>query len=116
MPEDDYSHVKVIKNKWPEWISVQNGCFTRHWVFEFEAPLDVDRISSKGLSETHLAVDATVGASPTELKLTTTTNQNPRSDEIFYFAFYRLFRRLEMELGKLKSIQGQPRDEWRPFR
>lgn len=116
MKNDDYSRAPIIKNPWPEWIPVRGGGLARHWTFEFDAPVSNDSISSEGLDEPDLQVRVERGASATTLVLTTTTHANASSDESFFFAFYRLFERLESKFGRLKTIQGQARDLWRPFR
>lgn len=116
MKSDDYSGAPIIKNPWPEWMPVEGGGLARQWMFEFDSPVPDDSISSDGLDESDLQVSVERGASETMLILTTTTQANAWSDEGFFFAFYRLFERLESKFGRLKTIQGQARDLWRPFR
>lgn len=100
----------------PSGMPVEGGGSARRWTFDFAKPVPDDLISATGLDEPDLHVTVERGASETALFLTTTTHGSPFSDEGFFFAFYRLFERLESKFGRLKSIQGQPRDLWRPFR
>jgi hypothetical protein len=113
MSDDDYSQVPIIKNRWPEWNATPDGGFERMWVFLFEAPLE--DIAGADLDGDGLS--ATVSRlGPNELRLIARTQQNPMADRIFFDAFFSLFRRLEERFGRLKEIQGQPRNLWRPFR
>jgi hypothetical protein len=116
MNNDNYNSTVFIKNSWPEWRPVGGGGWARQWTFEFETAVPDELISSVSLSEPDLEVSVEPGASPVELSVTTTTHANAWSDDIFFFVFYRLFERLEAKFGRLRAIQGQPRDLWRPFR
>src|SRR5262249_34335241 len=104
------------KNTWPEWIPREGGAWERRWCFEFESSVPADHVSSEGMSEPELEVVVEPAASPHRLTVTTTTRANAWSDDVFFFAAYRLFERLERRFGRLKTIHGQPRALWRPFR
>jgi len=116
MKNDDYSGTPIIKNPWPEWTPLEAGAFARRWKFEFERPPQEELISADGLDDAELQIALTRGDSRAELIATTTTKGNAWSDAIFFTAFYRLFERLEARFGRLRTIQGQARDQWRPFR
>ncbi len=112
-----YDDEPVIKNAWPDWTPVAGGAHERRWTFEFEQPLDDAQIASAQLDAPNVKVTMQRReASKTILDLMATTDGNAWSDEIFFYAFYALFERLEQAFGRLKTIQGQPRDLWRPFR
>lgn len=112
----DYSDDPIIKNPWPKWEPIDGGGWSRRWVFEFEQFIIDEPISSHGLGDSNINVLVIRGQTPTELIVTATTLANIWSDEIFYRAFFHLFLQLQMRFGRLKSIQGQPRSLWRPFR
>jgi hypothetical protein len=112
----DYTDESFIKNPWPKWEPTDGGGWSRHWVFEFEQIIMDESVSSNGLGDSNITVLAMRGRTPSELIVTATTSANIWSDEIFYRAFFHLFEKLEMRFGRLKSIQGQPRFLWRPFR
>jgi hypothetical protein len=117
MEQDDYQGQKIIKNAWPEWVPVDEGEVVRHWRIEFEREQDQTAIAlSECLGEPELVVTVKQGATPTELHVMASTRGNPWSDELFFFAFYRLFERLESRFGRIRTIQGQSRNQWRPFR
>jgi len=114
---ESYHRDNVIKNKWPDWIPAEQGVMERRWQIEFEAPLDGQEFaSSGGLGESELEVLVTQGARSSELDVVTKTRGNAWSDELFFFAAYRLFERLEAKFGRIRTIQGQGREQWRPFR
>ena len=115
MSDNDYSTASVIRNPWPSWAPAGTNAFARHWIFEFEDPISLP-VSPDGLSDSDLQVTAERGESPHLLLATTVTTANAWSDAIFFDAFYRLFERLEAHFGRLRSIQGQAREQWRPFR
>jgi hypothetical protein len=110
----DYSKVDFIKNTWPKWVPSPRGGWQREWSLEFEH--DVDIYSTAGLSDYELEATAELGPTKRDITLTTRTTLDPMSDEIFFTAAFRLFLRIEERCGRLKSIQGQPRELWRPFR
>lgn len=116
MTEEDYSGVVLVKNAWPEWRPVGDGAFVRRWKFELERALQEDFLIPDDLGDDDIEVTVSTGERDTELIATTATRQNAWSDQVFFFAFHRLFERMEERFGRLKSIQGQPRDEWPPFR
>jgi len=116
MSKNDYSDARLVKNPWPAWAPVEGGGFARHWVFEFERPPPDDAVSPEGLGEPDLEVTLERGARPSELAVATTTRANAFSDEVFFAMAFRLFERLESKFGRVRTIQGQPRDQWRPFR
>lgn len=115
MTKYDYSDEHFIKNCWPEWKRAGDG-YLRVWRFEFERELDADRISNDGLGDEDLQVAVQLGESSSVLIAETWTVENPFSDSIFFVAFWRLFQRIEARFGRLKTIQGQARESWRPFR
>lgn len=113
MSDDDYTSAAVIKNRWPAWIKQPDGSHQRVWHFQFEET--ISPINNRSLDEPDIVVSVThVG--PTSLLVTTTTHANAFSDEIFFFAAFRLFKTLEETYGRLKSIEGEERKRWRPFR
>jgi len=112
---NDYSGIPLVKNDWPEWVREEGGVVGRKWRFEFEQPLP-DRVSDSALGDDVLKVQIARGGSSHELVITTTTAENAWSDEVFFIATFRLFQRLEATFGRLKTIQGQARNMWRPFR
>jgi hypothetical protein len=115
MSEFDYSSIKVIKNPWPEWKWV-DGEWQRCWHFEFEHDISPSSMVSDGLSEEELSVHVVAAESPTKLVVTTTTRGLRLSDELFFYATYRLFAKLEERFGKILTIEGQERALWRPYR
>jgi hypothetical protein len=117
MEKDDYRGERIIKNVWPEWVALEGGGLARRWQIELEMPPREEAIASpEDLGESDLEVEVTHGATPTQLHVTTSTRGNAWSDELFLFAAYRLFERLEAKFGRIRTIQGQERNLWRPFR
>ncbi len=113
MSDDDYKSASVIKNRWPPWIPQPDGSHQRTWHFRFE--------ESVSPTDQHLLDEPDISASithpaPDSLVITTTTRGNAFSDELFFFASFRLFVKLEELYGRLKSIEGEDRSLWRPFR
>ncbi len=115
MTDDDYSNAEVIKNPWPTWVSMADGSWQRQWIFELERPVSDGSLEGR-LRLPSLAVQAVRLKSPNELEMTVSTTDNPWSDAIFFTAMYRLFQGVEEAFGQIKSIQGQPRNMWRPYR
>lgn len=116
MSTDGYDHAPIILNPWPSWIGGPDGSWVRHWAFEFVMPVSNALLSSATLDQPHLRVEVARGATPSELRLVATTRANAWSDEIFFFEFYALFQRLEELFGPIRTIEGQARNLWRPFR
>jgi hypothetical protein len=50
------------------------------------------------------------------VSLTTSTRENPMSDEFFFFAAYRALLEVDELLGKIAMIEGLPRNAYQPFR
>jgi len=114
MSEPSYRGEKIIKNHWPNWMPLENGQFARHWTFEFEGCLPEN--TDAELSDADISVRLSRGGTPNQLLATTSTSGNAWSDAVFFTTFYRFLERLEARFGRLRSIQGQARDEWPPFR
>ncbi|MDC0723642.1 hypothetical protein [Nannocystis bainbridge] len=116
MSTDGYDSAPIILNPWPDWIGGPDGSWARHWTFEFEMPVADAVLSSAKLDQPRLHIELARGATPKELRLVATTRANAWSDEVFFFEFYTLFQRLEDLFGPIRTIEGQARDLWRPFR
>ncbi len=113
--DTDYSGTPIIKNQWPKWVDLGNGHWERRWRFRFEIDI-VDIPSSEQFDYPRTMVSLAEGADPRELLTTVRTQGNPFSDDLFFIHSYVLFQQLEHMIGKLSTIQGQPRELWRPFR
>jgi hypothetical protein len=113
--EDDYGGHKIIKNDWPKWVPTDDGGWRRDWHFEFESPVAVESLAAQ-LDEPGLAVSVSRTSSASVLDIAVTTHGNPKTDDTFFFAMYRLFKRVEEMFGPIRTIQGQAREMWRPFR
>jgi len=68
------------------------------------------------LSETGIDVTAVLRADGRTIQLTTTTRLHALGDEVFVIAAYRMLRKIDTDIGRIETIQGQPRDRWQPFR
>jgi len=114
---DELSRYPIIINPWPEWQALADGAHRRTFRFELEQAIapatNLDEVLREG---DVLDVHAQRGDAPYVLMVETTTRDNARSDELFFFAFYRLFVRIEERVGRILTIEGQARALWRPFR
>jgi hypothetical protein len=115
MTKADYSNENIIKNNWPEWQEITPGRWLREWEMELERHAN-DGEATFALGQRPIYVTVVPGPAPTQLAVRVVTEAEPLSDEIFFYAMYEMFREIEHRFGKLKTMQGQPCDLWRPFR
>lgn len=81
----------------------------------FVAPVTAQALATVDVDPPDLTVRLARGPAPRELRLVATTCANPRSDAVF-FQFHGLFVHLEQVFGRIETIEGQPRQQWRPLR
>lgn len=115
MSEDDYTRW-VKPTRWGEVVQLPDGHWRTTWTIELESPTSVD------LAEiTAMAADAEAGFTPrlslqgtAELLVTIDTTRWGLEDD-YYGLTYRLFKLIDAELGRIRFIQGSPREWWSPF-
>jgi hypothetical protein len=114
---DDYSANELRPVAFPRWQRGSDGVWARDWTIRLTRPIDDDgRAKLHTLSDDSVSVDAVIADDGQSLRLRTTTTGEAQSDEIFFWAAYRMLRRLNDEIGDIELIQGQPRVWWQPFR
>lgn len=112
-----YNAQGLVYNPWPPLEHLSDGRWQRVWRIRLTGPvpcgLQLDVLSAH-MSET----DCMVSVQPIgerELTVTVLTKEHGWSD-VFYFATYRMFAKIDECIGTIESIEGQPRDMWRPWR
>lgn len=116
MSKDDYAAwVKPIR--WGEVAQLPDGHWQTTWNIEMET------LDAAGLDEVAaMAADAEAGftprlSAPGPMELLVTVDTTRWGMEVDYYGLtYRLFKLIDERLGRIRLIQGTPR-EWRnPFR
>jgi hypothetical protein len=113
MTKEKYTSDGLIRNNWPRWVQREDGAWFREWTISLKE-IPHAEVDSVQLGEEN--IDVSVAVDGPVLHLVTMTNENPWTDEMFFVATVRLFRRVERAFGEIDLIQGQPRSMWRPFR
>ncbi len=109
-----HSTVKFT-NHLPEWEPSPEGGWQRHWHFEFEAPVPRP-LGQYDLDDGELIISLEPGPTSYSLVVVTRTEGNRWSDDNYLLSAYRLFPNLERHFGRIREIEGLPRDTWRPIR
>jgi hypothetical protein len=111
-----YSAESIIPVRWPPLVRLASGAWQRVWHVIF-CNKSVDsatlRDASVLLSKEQFSV-AVVSTGPGAVSVTVQTEEDGASDEIF-LANYRMLARLEEIVGEIELIEGQPRNQWRPW-
>jgi hypothetical protein len=130
-----YGLSNITINPWPQVERLPDGTWRRVWRFvlgEDIAPgVELDALSSsigEQIVADLRAVDPRLSdikrddlsvclqrIAPCEITATVLTRQDGWSDE-FYFATYQLFKYVDERVGTIDTIEGQPKDAWRPWR
>lgn len=114
---ENYRGDQILRVAVPQWNRTSDGQWSREWALRLvDAPSADARRKLSELSEDGIRVVAEFEDDGRTIRLRTTTDRNAHSDEIFFAAAYRMLRRVDEEVGRIESIQGQPRDWWQPFR
>lgn len=116
MSVDDYARwIRPVR--WGALVQLSEGHWRTTWEIELEA-LDVT-----GLDEVASgAADAEAGFTPRlsargSVDLLVTVDTTRWAMELDYYDLtYRLFKVIDARLGRIRRIQGTPREWWRPFR
>jgi hypothetical protein len=114
---DQYSGEGLVLNTWPQLEPTKDGRWRRVWTIMFAADLPpqlpLEEVSA-GLCEADFSVRLKqIGRR--EILATVLTQEWGWADH-FYFASYRMLKAIEEKIGMIDTIQGQPRDLWRPWR
>ncbi len=111
----DASSIKPIR--WGEVRELPSGAWEAMWTIELET-LDSSQVQEVADS----AVNAEAGFSPTLTQVGSTTiamaiETTRWSKELDYFELtYRLLTLIDSSIGKIRLVNGTPRDWWQPFR
>lgn len=112
---NEYSTESVVRTRFPSWHQAADGTWSRTWHLVMEKAFAEKLGHEFDLSGEYdialLRVDSENSAS-----LITSTREDPMSDELFYFAAYRLLIAIDERIGKIATIEGLPRDAYQPFR
>lgn len=113
----DYSPATVNTVQFAPWVLGVDGRMSRTWEVRLAATPERD-VRSWRLNEPGLEVRVAQSSAedPRVLAVTTVSLGDHLSDEIFYFATYRLFAAIDRELAPISAINGSPRNVWYPFR
>ena len=115
MPE--YNAKNLIYNRWAPLKHLPGGHWQRTWSLllkeEVRSQISLEKVSIE-LSEEGFKVVLTQNA-PKRLTATVTTVEDGWDDR-FFFATYRMFKRIDEKIGTIETIEDQPRDLWRPWR
>lgn len=112
-----YRSDQILRVAVPQWHRANDGRWTRDWSVRLaDRPNAEARRNLHDLSEEGIQVVAEVDNDGHTLHLRTTTDRDAFSDEIYFVAAYRMLRRIDENVGRIESIQGQPREWWQPFR
>lgn len=116
MPEHDYAAwLKPIR--WGDLAQLPDGHWLTSWVIELES-LDLTNLAEVAARATDPAAGFTPTLAPQgEANLLVTIETSRWGMEVDYYGLtYRLFTLIDSQLGRIRFIQGTPR-EWRnPFR
>ena len=114
---EDYDATWIKPIRWGERVQLPDGHWRTTWT------IDMETLDMAGLGDVaSLAADAEAGftprlraTGPVELLVTVdTTRWGMELD--YYDLTYRLFKRIDARLGRIRLIQGTPREWWKPFR
>lgn len=103
----------IFEVAYPEWHEGSDGYWTREWNIVLAVPTALPIVD---LSDGEIEASTTLDASGRTLTVTTRTKGNVSSDENFILAAWRMLERIDTEVGRIRTIQRQPRWWWQPFR
>ena len=113
----EYSADDIKPIRWGELFQVSPSCWQTLWTIDLEL-VDVSRLDEVASAsyepvagfqaELTLQGPLTIGVS------IETTRWGMELD--YYGLTYRLFRLIDSRIGRIRLIQGTPRDWWQPFR
>jgi hypothetical protein len=116
-PLDHYDASMVYPIQWGKLAQLPDGHWQTTWELELEA-LAVDRLDRVAAA----AADPAAGFSATltthgqnRLVLALDTVRWGMEDD-YYALTYRAFGLIDAQVGRIRTIQGCPRDWYRPFR
>jgi len=130
-----YSVSAITTNRWPQVKQLANGTWERVWHLvlteniprseelstlslhigkQIVADLRAADPRLSGIEQDDVVVHLCRMA-PREIAAIVLTKQDGWSDE-YYLATYRLFEYVDEKIGAIDTIEGQPRDSWRPWR
>jgi len=130
-----YSLSDITINPWPQVQRLTDGTWERVWRFVLteDVPPRVELTSLSSTISERIIADVRAAdqrlsdigqhdlvvclrrIAPCEITATVLTRQDGWSDE-FYYATYRLFTYVDECVETIDTIEGQPRDSWRPWR
>ncbi|MBN8612653.1 MAG: hypothetical protein J0L92_18810 [Deltaproteobacteria bacterium] len=115
--EKAYASSEIRRVTFPAWAPGPDGLMHRTWHLVLRDPPS-ERVETWRAAEPSLQVrvDVVAGGDGRRLDVVTTALAEPMSDEVFYWATYRVFVAIDHELDHVEEIQGSPRDSWFPFR
>lgn len=101
----------------PEWRQETSGEWSRVWNIRFSGPIkQTAEEVLQCLREPQIRFDVQIDSDKSGMSLTTVTVADPLSAEMFLLAPYRVLRFIDTSIGRIESVQGQPRDWWTPFK
>ena len=113
----EYNAKRLVHNCRAPLKQLPNGHWQRTWHLSFSeklpSHLSLEKVSTE-LSESDFFITLTQEG-PKRLNATVTTLDDGWDDH-FFFATYRLFKRIDAKIGTIETIEGQDRDLWRPWR
>ena len=114
---DNYDGGLLFKPAFPTWIQESSSLSSRLWM------LVLERTPSAGWKEAiaqlgvpGLETSGSLDPDGVTLRVRAATTLNPMDDEVFYGAAYSMLRAIDQKIGRIRTIQGQPRNRWQPFR
>jgi hypothetical protein len=109
----DYNSDEIHRTAVPPWVKIRGrDAWKRDWLIELiSAPPQARAEELSGLSGD--GIDVVCKLDGSTLKITTTTELNPRNDETFFVAPARMLQTIDRRVERIKAIEGQPREFWR---
>ena len=115
MPEYDYAGWPK-PTRWGELARLPDGHWLTSWKIELES-LDLTNLAEVAASATNPEAGFTPTLTPqgdANLLVTIETSRWGMEDD-YYGLTYRLFRLIDSQLGRIRFIQGDPRNWRNPF-
>ena len=115
-PEWDLDNLasQLVHHEWPR-SRERGGAWTRIWQIRLaEGPVHEDRIPRIERALAVRGMVASVRVDDRSLAVEITTSEELTSEE--QVRSFAMFKIIDSLLGAIEQIEGQPRDEWFPFR
>ncbi|HEX6800616.1 MAG TPA: hypothetical protein VF116_23085 [Ktedonobacterales bacterium] len=102
--------------RWGELTQLPNGHWRTTWQIALES-LDATRVEDVAATATHRDAGFAVELTPHgQSDLMVTIDTSRWGQEVDYYGLtYELFRLIDSRLGRIRFIQGSPREWWSPF-